>query len=126
MKLNQIHHIAIIVSDYKKAKEFYVKKLGFKVIRENYREDRADYKVDLQMGGCELEMTAIPNAPERPSYPEALGFRHLAFRVDDIEETVKELNEKGIETEPIRVDVFTGERMTFFKDPDGLPIELHE
>lgn len=126
MILNQIHHIAIIASDYKKTKEFYVKKLGFKIIRENYREDRADYKIDLQMGDCELEIFVIQDAPERLSYPEALGLRHLAFRVEDIEEAVKQLNEKGIETEPIRTDVFTGERMAFFKDPDGLPLELHE
>lgn len=126
MDLKNIHHVAIIVSDYKKAKEFYVKKLGFKVLRENYREDRADYKLDLQMGDCELEIFAVRNAPERLSYPEACGLRHLAFRVEDIEQTVKELNEKGIETEPIRTDLFTGEKMTFFKDPDGLPLELHE
>lgn len=126
MKLGNIHHVAIIVSDYQKAKEFYVQKLGFKVMRENYREDRADYKIDLMMGDCELEISAIRNAPERLSYPEACGLRHLAFRVDDIEEAIRELREKGIETEPVRVDLFTGERMTFFKDPDGLPLELHE
>lgn len=126
MKLKHIHHVAIIVSDYEKAKEFYVKKLGFKVIRENHREDRADIKLDLQMGDCELEVFAVKNAPPRPSYPEARGLRHLAFKVKDIDKTVKELNEMGIETEPIRFDVFTQERMTFFKDPDGLPIEIRE
>lgn len=126
MKLKNIHHIAIIVSDYEKAKEFYVKKLGFKVIRENYREDRADIKMDLQMRDCELEVFVVKNAPKRLTYPEALGLRHLAFQVKDIEKTVSELNEMGIETEPIRFDVFTQERMTFFHDPDGLPIEIRE
>ncbi len=33
MKLNAIHHVAIIVSDIEAAKDFYVKKLGFEVIR---------------------------------------------------------------------------------------------
>ena len=37
MNLSKIHHIAIIVSDYEAAKDFYVNKLGFSVIRENYR-----------------------------------------------------------------------------------------
>lgn len=126
MKLKHIHHVAIITSDYEKTKDFYVKKLGFKVIRENHREDRADIKLDLQMGDCELEVFVVKNAPARLNYPEALGLRHLAFKVKDIEEAVAELNAKGIETEPIRFDVFTQNRMTFFKDPDGLPLELHE
>ena len=49
MKLTKIHHVAIIASDYKKSREFYVYKLGFQVIRENYRKDRDDYKLDLQL-----------------------------------------------------------------------------
>ena len=126
MKLKHIHHIAIITSDYEKTKDFYVRKLGFKVIRENHREDRADIKLDLQMGDCELEIFVNQNAPKRTTYPEALGLRHLAFKVKDIEKTVSELNEMGIETEPIRFDIFTEEKMTFFKDPDGLPIEIRE
>ena len=126
MKLKEIHHIAIITSDYEKTRDFYVRKLGFKVIRENHREDRADIKLDLSLGDCELEIFVNKNAPKRPSYPEALGLRHLAFKVKNIEKAVEELNAKGIETEPIRFDVFTEERMTFFKDPDGLPIEIRE
>lgn len=126
MKLKQIHHIAIITSDYEKTIDFYVRKLGFKVIRENHREDRADIKLDLQLGDCELEIFVVKNAPKRLNYPEALGLRHLAFKVKDIEKAVEELNAKGIETEPIRFDVFTQNRMTFFKDPDGLPLEIHE
>jgi glyoxylase I family protein len=126
MNLHTIHHIAIIVSDYEKSKHFYVDLLGFRIIRENYRVSRVDYKLDLVLGDYELEIFGVPGSPKRPSYPEACGLRHLAFRVDCIEETVKELNRLGIETEPIRMDEFTDKKMTFFKDPDGLPLELHE
>ena len=126
MKLEQIHHVAILASDYKKTKEFYVEKLGFQVIRDVYREDRDDYKIDLKLGDCELEVFVVKNAPQRPNYPEALGLRHLAFKVKDIEEAVTWLNERGIETEPVRFDIYTQNRMTFFKDPDGLPLEIHE
>lgn len=126
MNLTTVHHVAIIVSDYQKSRAFYVDLLGFEVIRENYREDRDDYKLDLKLGDMELEIFGIKDAPKRPSYPEACGLRHLAFKVEQIEETVAELQELGIETEPIRVDTFTGEKMTFFFDPDGLPLELHE
>ena len=126
MNLRRLHHVAIIVSDYEKSRHFYVNLLGFKVIRENYREDRSDYKLDLELAGLELEIFSGKNNPKRPSYPEACGLRHIAFYVEDIVETIHELNFKGIETEPIRQDEFTNKRMTFFFDPDGLPLELHE
>lgn len=126
MNLKKIHHVAIIVSDYEKSRAFYVEKLGFRVIRENYRADRDDYKLDLELDGCELEIFAGKENPPRVNYPEACGLRHLAFYVEDIEAAVAELQEKEIATEPIRVDPFTEKRMTFFHDPDGLPLELHE
>ncbi len=77
MKLDAIHHVAIIVSDYRRSREFYVDKLGFRVIRENYRQDRGDWKLDLACGDIELEIFARPRAPERPTRPEALGLRHI-------------------------------------------------
>ena len=126
MKLNQVHHIAIIGSDYQKSRHFYVDLLGFEVIRENYREARDDWKIDLRLGDMEIELFVMKNCPKRPSYPEAYGLRHLAFRVESVEETVRELNALGIQTEPIRTDSYTGEKMTFFFDPDGLPLEIHE
>ena len=118
--------MAIIVSDYEVSRKFYVELLGFKVIRENYRPEKDDYKLDLELDGCELELFSGKQNPPRPSYPEALGLRHLAFRVEDMDAAVRELNEKGVDTEPVRMDQFTGRRMTFFHDPDGLPLELHE
>ena len=127
MKLNSVHHIAIIVSDIEKVREFYVEKLGFEVVRESYRKERDDWKLDLRVDEhTELEIFAEKNPPKRVNRPEACGLRHLAFRVESVEETVKELAEMGIECEPIRTDSFTGEKMTFFFDPDGLPLEIHE
>ena len=126
MRFEWMHHVAIIVSDYRRAKEFYVEKLGLPVLRENFRPDRGDWKLDLKFGDSELEIFAIPGAPPRPSYPEALGLRHLAFRVEDVEEAVRFLAQRGIPCEPVRLDAFTGKKMTFFRDPDGLPLELHE
>ena len=126
MNLNHVHHVAIIGSDYEKSRHFYVDLLGFQVIRENYRAERKDYKIDLQLNDLELELFIIADRPARPNYPEAYGLRHLAFRVDSVSETVEELKQRGIACEPIRVDEFTNKHMTFFFDPDGLPLELHE
>lgn len=126
MNLTKVHHVAIIGTDYEASKHFYVDLLGFEVIREIYREHRDDYKIDLRLADCELELFIIKNAPKRPSYPEAAGLRHLAFFVESVDDTVKELNALGIETEPVRIDEVTGKKMTFFADPDGLPLEIHE
>ncbi|WP_414838825.1 VOC family protein [Carnobacterium sp. TMP28] len=125
MKLNRIHHVAIIASDYEKSKYFYTKILGLKIIRENYRKERDSYKLDLKIGESEIELFSFPNPPERPTTPEARGLRHLCFSVDNLSEVVTELHQSGIETETIRVDEFTGGSYTFLKDPDGLPIELY-
>ncbi len=130
MKLNAIHHVAIIVSDIQAAKDFYVRKLGFEVIRENYRDQRKDWKLDLKIGdgaeAVELEIFAESDPPRRVSRPEACGLRHLAFRVEDVAAAVEELKKCGIECEPIRYDEYAHKKMTFFFDPDGLPLELHE
>ena len=126
MKLTKVHHIAIIGSDYQKSRHFYVDLLGFEVLREVYRQERDDWMLNLKMDDLEIELFIMKDHPKRPSYPEAYGLRHLAFRVDSVEDTARELNNKGIQTEPIRLDTYTGEKMTFFFDPDGLPLELHE
>ena len=127
MIFDSIHHIAIIASDYDKAKEFYVDKLGFKVKREVERKEREDFIIFLDAGdNIEIELFIEKNSPERVTRPEARGLRHLAFRVDDIYKSVEELKKRGIETEEIRIDPLNGKHMTFFFDPDGLPLELHE
>ena len=126
MFLNKQHHIAIISSDWEKAKEFYMDKLGFQLVREVYRPAQQDYLRMLRQGDTTLELFIRPDAPARVTNPEAKGLRHLAFHVENIEPAVAWLTELGIETEPVREDLVNGGRFTFFKDPDGLPLELHE
>ena len=124
--MNRIHHIAILCSDKDRALEFYHEKLGFPIIRSNYRPERDDWKIDLQLNETtELELFIMKDHPLRLS-PEAYGLRHLAFRVPSVDAAAAELEAKGIPCEPIRRDTFTGEKMTFFRDPDGLPLEIHE
>ncbi|WP_394252225.1 VOC family protein [Vibrio profundi] len=125
--LNGIHHAAIICSDYSKSKHFYTEILNLPIIAENYRSERASYKLDLRLpDGSQIELFSFPEPPPRPSRPEAQGLRHLAFIVDDVTETKKKLELKGVEVEPIRLDEFTGKAFTFFADPDGLPLELYQ
>ena len=127
MIFDSIHHIAIIASDYDKAKDFYVNKLGRKRNREGERKERKDCIIFREGGeNIEIELFIEKNPPKRLTRPEARGLRHLAFRVDDIYKSVEELKKRGIETEEIRIDPLNGKHMTFFFDPDGLPLELHE
>ena len=126
MYLGKQHHIAIICSDYAKAKAFYMDKLGFELIREVYRPEIGDHLRMLKLGDTTLELFIKPNYPERLTDPEAKGLRHLAFHVKDVDQAVEWLRAKGIETEPIREDKVNGGRFAFFKDPDGLPLEVHE
>ncbi|SHM53517.1 SMU1112c/YaeR family gloxylase I-like metalloprotein [Gracilibacillus kekensis] len=122
-----VHHIAIICSDYQEAKDFYLNKLGFTFVQETYRKERDSYKLDLALNNeYVIELFSFPVSPPRPNFPEAQGLRHLAFTVEDIDETIKELALKGIETEGVRIDPTTKKRFTFFQDPDQLPIEIYE
>ena len=126
MILGKQHHIAIIASDWEKTREFYIEKLGFELIREAYRPQIGDYLRMIRQGDTTIEVFIKPQYPERVTDPEAKGLRHLAFRVDDAEAAARWLTERGIVTEPIREDLVNGGRFTFFKDPDGLPLEIHE
>ena len=125
--LRRIHHAAIICSDYEVSKHFYVEVLGLKVLAENYRENRQSFKLDLALpGGGQIELFSFPDAPARPSYPEAQGLRHLAFEVDSVAAAKAQLEQRGVRVEDVRIDEYTNRRFVFFADPDGLPLELYE
>ncbi|WP_025563643.1 VOC family protein [Psychromonas sp. SP041] len=125
--LKSIHHAAIICSDYVVSKHFYTSILKLQVIAENYQTPRDAYKLDLELpNGGQIELFSFKNAPERPSYPEALGLRHLAFSVDSVEVVTAYLLTMGVNVEPIRIDPYTNRKYTFFSDPDGLPLEIYE
>ncbi|MFN8398990.1 MAG: VOC family protein [Anaerolineales bacterium] len=127
MDIKSIHHVAIICLDYEASKKFYTEVLGFNVKSEHYRAERDSYKLDLCIHEqYQIELFSFPKSVERPTYPEARGLRHLAFAVEDIDAAIADLRRKGIEPEDVRVDELTGKRYTFFKDPDGLPLELCE
>ena len=127
IKINRMHHIAIICSDYKKSKYFYTKVLGFEIEQEVYRKERDSFKLDLSLNGqYMIELFSFPKPPERLTRPEGAGLRHLAFEVDDLESSIEELAKKGVQTEPVRVDDMTHKKFTFFFDPDDLPLELYE
>lgn len=125
LALAGVHHVALICSDYARSRRFYTEVLGLVIVHETYRAERQSYKLDLALpDGTQIELFSFPEAPPRPSYPEACGLRHLALRVDDLEASLQALAGHGVAAEPVRMDPFTGCPFTFIADPDGLPIEL--
>ena len=127
MKLDRVHHIAIICSDYQRTLDFYTRVIGCEVIAEYWREEQQSYLTKMSLNGeYVIELFSFPDPPQRPTYPEAVGLRHLAFEVDDIVGQVEELDRMGIAHEEIRTDATTGKRFVFFDDPDGQPLEMYE
>ncbi|WP_439488393.1 SMU1112c/YaeR family gloxylase I-like metalloprotein [Algoriphagus sp.] len=127
LKIETVHHIAIICKDYDRSKKFYTEILGLEIVREVYRKERDSYKLDLSLNGNYIiELFSFPSPPDRVSRPEAAGLRHLAFAVQELDTCVTELAKSHITSEPIRTDEFTGKRFTFIADPDDLPIEFYE
>ena len=124
--LEGTHHIAVIASNEQKALDFYVNKLGFTIEKETWRPVQGDCLRMLRLGDTVIELFIRPNAPQRATEPEALGLRHLAFRVTDITAARDWLNARGIETGPIHEDTANGGHYVFFRDPDGQPLELHD
>ena len=125
---SNIHHIAIIGTNYQKTREFYVEKLGFKVISEYNRKNKNDIIINVQQGNLVLEIFIKEDAPPRPKIPnpEHSGLRHLAFKVNDVEAVLEKFDELDIVYEELRYDDFNNRKMAFFFDPDGLPLEIHE
>lgn len=128
MRFEEVHHIAIIGSNYERTREFYVEKLGFEQLDEHIRPEKNDILFNVKKGNMVLEVFIKPDAPIRPAMPnpEHTGLRHLAFKVADVEACLKEFDRLAIRHEPIRTDDFDGKKMAFFFDPDGLPLEIHE
>ena len=125
---SNIHHIAIIGTNYQKTREFYVEELGFKVISEYNRKNKNDIIINVQQGNLVLEIFIKEDAPPRPKIPnpEHSGLRHLAFKVNDVEAVLEKFDELDIVYEELRYDDFDNRKMAFFFDPDGLPLEIHE
>ncbi len=124
MEFGVIHHVAIQAADYDRSRSFYVEKLGFEVLGE-YVFPSGTRRLDCQRGSARLEIFWSERAEPRPQQL-LQGFRHLCFREEDLDAAVATLREKGIAVEEICTDPMAGGRMTFFYDPDGLELELHE
>lgn len=114
-------HACFTVSDLERSIRFYHDGLGLTPAFDFTREDGRRYGLYLHAGRrnfIELFEGQV-NAPA-----EAQSFRHICLEVDDIEATVRTLNERGIETSEIKLGS-DNSHQAWITDPDGNRIELH-
>ena len=120
---NQLTMVSVVVSDMKKAKEFYAEKLGLEVATD-YRQNDDNWWVTLVLpgGGASITLARSSTTSNEPPKPGTLGFY---LSTSDIATAHKELNEKGVETGEIRDDLYgpgSGVKFIQFQDPDGNPV----
>ncbi|HMB46425.1 MAG TPA: VOC family protein [Candidatus Methanoperedens sp.] len=132
--IKTIDHIGIMTNDLQQSVEFYTDVLGFSVSAKIEMEEIGFSAIFVEKNGGKIEL--IGYRGEIPKRSEGIEIKmgggsipindHITFTVDDIEATVTELKEKGVEfvLEPIQVE--GGMKIASFKDPNGVLIELVE
>ena len=117
--LKRVDHIAISVPDVNQMAGFF-ERLGFEVIR---RTDHHGGAVEVKLPGehqVVFEFTTL-RGTENP------GVNHLAFRVDDCERAVADLQVQGLKFDSVAHKVpESGRIIASFRDPLGFRLQLTE
>ncbi len=141
-----LHHVGITVRDLDASIRFYHDVLGLPFSNEPSPwfdgeelgravgvPGAALRQVSLLLGTTTLELLEYRTPPSETSAPLAsnnLGASHVAFLVDDIDQTKAELEAQGIsflsDVNVVDEGVLAGWRWVYFQDPDGYPLELVE
>lgn len=120
-----IDHVSIDVSELGRSVDFYCDKLGFRVSRTLGTSELNIAFLELGSSSIELLARRDSNASLEASPRKGnLGLAHIAFRVSNIDEVFSELRDKGVEFSSPPYDAEGGPRIVFFKDPDGVVLEL--
>ncbi len=139
--LKNINHVNIVVSNLEETKVFFIQ-LGFEVGDESglsgewissivgLPDVKARY-VTLALPGTETHLELIeyssPQSKKDPGMEKAnqIGFRHIAFEVENIENEVCRLKDKGIKfLSEIQTYPKTGKRLVYLWGPDRILLEL--
>ena len=117
---NRFTMVSLIVSDMKKAKEFYAEKLGLEVATD-YRRNDDNWWVTLIFpgGGASMTLARSSTTHDEAPKPDTIG---LYFSTSDIAAAHTELDEKGLKPGEVRDDLYgPGSGVKFFqlKDLDG-------
>ena len=123
-----VHHIAITVNNLAESSAFYQEIFGFRAVKTFEREDLNGKAVFLQLNGFSLELWEFADMKENSDNLKDLkirGIRHLAFQVEDVDETINGLKSKGLAVSEPKMGA-SGHRYAFTTDPNGVALELYE
>jgi len=125
--MDAVQHIAFNCVDLPRQEAFYTRVFGFRRVRV-FNPHASDEFIMLRLGSMCLELFSAPLETSSNVTKPPVGFQHLAFEVDDINEKVKELRAAGTETGDIVdcSDHVPEMRVCFFEDPEGNTVELME
>ena len=151
--LKAIDHVNIVVRDLTPMLAFYKEALGLTVTQDviisgdwiaqvvGLKNVKARV-IYLEIGdgtGPRIELidyeSPSSDEPEFLDRPHALGIRHMAFKVDDIDATVSQLQDRGVSFNSTVMQVPDAQvtyansvrkRLVYFHDPEGNILELCE
>lgn len=122
-------HTCYRILDPEKSEDFYVGKLGMKKVGEMHFDTATNYFFALEEDASEPMLELTHNHEQTRPYDLGDGYSHVAFTVDDLQETVSKLEEGGVEV-ALQPKTMTVEghdyKIAFVVDPDGYRIELIE
>lgn len=117
-------HILIVVKDLEDTIRFY-RHLGFIHVETISRPN--DTVGLMEKDGLKLELMKLPDGEEthrRPRKNSDIGFRHIGFKVENIQEVYEGLRDKiRFDAPPVKSAGRGDRKILFFKDPNG--VELH-
>ena len=120
------HHIALTCKDIKAQEDFYCTHLGFRHVR-TFRAGEPNEFIMLRTKGACLELFQTPQwQSDARGGEQPVGFRHMAFLVDDLTEKIASLTASGIVVEETLdlSSMLNGLKICFFYDPEGNRIEI--
>ena len=139
--ITAVHHVSFTVSDMEQSLDFYRGALGFEVLNDRTVEGSFAETVTTLEGvrmrivhlsgyGQGLELIQYLAAAGQPEAPRTCdtGSAHLCYVVDDIDAEIARLSALGVrflsEVMTVEGGPNAGNRMVYFLDPDGIPMEF--
>lgn len=124
--LKRLDHVEIVPQHFERSLAFYTQVLGC-TLDHRYAIDAGPYKevAYLRLNDSAIELLRVEDPPPRNDQPGRAGYRLMAWEVDDMEATLRELAAKGISPSwgPRKGEEFARAEIT---DPDGNAIELRQ
>jgi predicted enzyme related to lactoylglutathione lyase len=116
--ITEVGKVVVPVADQERAKEFWVDRLGFELRRDESYGDERWIEVSPPRQNLVLALTTRADSDARQELPDELPHSPVFFNCADIEQTYRELTERGVEFS------LPPERRHFgwwavFTDPDG-------